>query len=184
MLSLLEDFRPRPVALTCAYPPAECARRLAGVTSQRGYPGWRLDLRNLGRPEPRLRGQVSGQHASVARLKHHASGRHSFAAWLDVRLEPSPGGGTALTGLVGVPASVRAALAIVAGIFALLVLTAAGAGVELLAAGRLAGALPIIAAALAAAALAAVVRLFGVWAARREIPRLLAEVNAILDSTP
>ena len=182
-LSLVEDFRPRLVALTCPHPPAECARRLAAVTSERGYVAWHLDPRSLRRTKPRLRGQVSGQQASVTRFVF-TSRRSSFAAWLDVRLEPSAGGGTTLTGQAGLPAAVRTSLAIVAGLFGLSALTTAGAGVELLATGRLAGLLTIIAAALAGVALAAVVRLFGSWATRREIPKLLDEVDAILDSSP
>jgi hypothetical protein len=84
----LAAFRARPVVLASPHPSGDCSRRLAAVTTARGFTTWHLDPRTVGCPEPQLKGSVSGPRVVVAGYED-ASGRNSFAAWLDARLQPS-----------------------------------------------------------------------------------------------
>jgi hypothetical protein len=63
---------------------------------------WHLDPRNVGRPEPRFRGQVYQSQIKLAQFTA-GSGRDSSSAQLDVRPEPAADGGTVLSGRIGLP---------------------------------------------------------------------------------
>jgi hypothetical protein len=99
----LAGFDRRPVALSSPYPVAECLERLAAVTTSRGRTGWYIDPRTVGRPDPLFKGEL---YPSRTRLTRFAvtSGRNSLVAILEVRLDPTADGGTALCGWIGAPA--------------------------------------------------------------------------------
>lgn len=100
----------------------------------------------------------------------------------DVRLGPEAGEGTTLTGRIGLHRDVQELLPVFGGIACLLSLGILAAGVVQLASGRLSGLLPALLFWVPAAAVAGfnAVRLRSL---ERDIPKLLEEVNGVLDST-
>jgi hypothetical protein len=175
-------FRSRPVVLSCPHPDSECLRRLALVTTQRGTTSWYLDPRTAGRPDPRLRGDVGPSRLSVARFED-ASGRNSFAPWLDARLEPDPGGGTTLRGRIGLHPAVRILIPLIAGVGGLIAVAAVLGGIALLVHGHLSGLLPAVLIPLGMTAFFAGFNVVGLRSLERDIPKLVEEMNSILDST-
>jgi hypothetical protein len=98
-----ERTRPRPVVLSSPYPVEECLRRLGQVTTTRTSESWYLDARTAVLPDPRFRGDVGPASISIVRFDGvHGRGGVSFSPRLDVRPEPAAGGGTTLTGTIGV----------------------------------------------------------------------------------
>lgn len=187
MLSSLTDawrwparIRPRPVVLSSSHPPGECLRRLATVTTRRGATSWHLDPQNAGRPAPRLRGDVGPSRIFVARFQD-ASGRNSFAPWLDARPEPAAGGGTALTGKIGLHPNVAWLIPVMAGFFGLAALAGPAGGIALLIHGELRG-LPLVLVPLALATLMVGINVAGLRSLERNIPRLIQEMNGVLGS--
>jgi len=89
------QFRPRPVTLSSAYPPAECGRRLEQVTVRNQFSRF-LGAR-AGLPGPRLLGQVSPARVRVAQLGSSGC-RNNTRPWFDGRIEQAPDGGTILRG--------------------------------------------------------------------------------------
>jgi hypothetical protein len=92
--------RPRPVVLSSPYPAEECLQRLSQATTERTPTAWYLDARTAALRRPRFWGEVSSSGISIVEFEG-ASGRASYAPRLCVRLEPAAGGGTTLTGTVG-----------------------------------------------------------------------------------
>jgi hypothetical protein len=117
-------FRPRPVVLSSPYPVGECLRRLAEVTTVRGPTAWYLDPKTALRPDPRLRGDLGPSGISVVRWPAARGRPHSFQPWLRVRPEPAAGGGTTLTGTIGITPEERAVLWIIYGATGLIALGA------------------------------------------------------------
>jgi hypothetical protein len=175
-------FRSRPVMLSSPHPVSECLRRLAAVTTQRGSTSWYLDPRNASRPDPRLRGDVGPSRISVARFED-AAGRNSYAPWLDARLESAAGGGTTLTGRVGLHPAVTVLIPMIAGVGGLLALGALAGGVALLVSGHLSGLLPAVLIPLALTAFIVSFNTVGLRSLERDIPKLIQEMNEILGST-
>ncbi len=132
-----------PVVLSSPYPPGECLRRLAMVTTTRGPASWHLDSRTAGRPEPRFRGDAGPSRIFVARFAY-ASRTTRVVPWLDARLEPAAGGGTTLTGVIGLHPAVRARLPVIAGGAALIAGSALAGGVHMLASGHRGGLVPAV----------------------------------------
>jgi hypothetical protein len=91
----------RPVRVTSPHPPHECARRLAATTA-RSRSGWLLSARTATLPDPLFVGEVGSSVVRVA-LFSAVGGRAggSTCAWFDALLDPTPAGGTALTGTIG-----------------------------------------------------------------------------------
>jgi hypothetical protein len=91
----------RPVVVTSPHPPRECARRLAAVTTG-SRSGWLLSARTATLPDPLFVGDVGSSVVRVA-LFSAVGGRsgRSSCAWFDALLDPTPAGGTALTGTIG-----------------------------------------------------------------------------------
>ena len=129
VLGRLAGVQSRPVALSSPYPPGECLRRLTMVTTERGAASWYLDPRTVGRAEPRFRGDAGPSRIFVARFADVA-GRNSFAPWLDARLEPAAGGGSTLTGTIGLHPAVRAFIPVLAGVAGLIAVAALIAGLR------------------------------------------------------
>lgn len=179
--SWFAGFRSRPVVLSAPYPASECLQRLAMVTTQRGATSWYLDSRTVGCPEPRLRGNVSPSRIFVARWKD-ASGRNSFAPWLDVRLEPADGGRAALTGKIGLHPDMRGVTAVIAGGGGLICVAMVVAGIALLVRGQLSG-LSLLLWPLGMAAFITVFTVASLRSLGRDIPKLIQEINGVLDST-
>lgn len=173
-------LRGEPVILSSPYPAGECARRMAAVTTRRGF-SWYLDARTAGVPDPLFRGVVAASWISVARFRQ-ASGRNSFVPWLQGRLEPSADGGTLVTGRVGPQPAVRAVLGVMAAVWALISIAALAGGLSAVAAGHFIGLLAVLVPFGMAALLAGVV-VAGRVSVVREIPSLIQAVNAVLDST-
>jgi hypothetical protein len=177
----MRSFRPAEVALTSPYSPDECCHRLAEVTSARGFSSWHLDLRNTGRHEPVLRGDVSPSRFLVADFES-ASSRNSFAPWLDLRPEPDAGGGTVLTGTIGLADGSRLLLPLLALIGLVITVGALAGTIGEVASGHLAGLGFLVIPVLTIGFLAGVLAL-GRWSLRREIPILLRDLEKILATT-
>lgn len=126
----------RPVVLSSPVPPGECLRRLTAVTDSRGA-SWYLGSRTADRPVPRLRGQAGPYGIFVARFPE-SSGRGSFTPWLDARLEPADGGGTRLTGMVGLHPSVRGLLPVLVVVWVLIAAGFLAGSIKLASAGHFA----------------------------------------------
>lgn len=176
----LARFRARPVSLSAPYPVAECLRRLSAVSAQRGAASWYLSPRTVGRPEPRLRGDVGASRIFVAEWRA-ASGRNSFVPWLDARLEPDGEGRTTLGGQVGLRPGVVTVLALVAGVGGLICMAMVVSGIIVLAHGHLSG-LPLALWPFVMAAFIAGMNFLGLRSLGRDIPKLIREINAVLDS--
>ncbi len=172
----------RPVVLSSSYPASECLRRLAVVTTQRGFTSWYIDPRNAGRPSPRFRGDLGPSRVLVARFED-AAGRNSFAPWLDVRLEAAAAGGTTLTGTIGLHPPVRVLGPVIAGVAGLIALGGLAGGVAMLTSGHLGGSLPVVLIPLALIAAIAGINVVGLRSLVRQIPKLIQEMNEILGST-
>jgi hypothetical protein len=97
----VERDKLRPVVVTSPHPPDECLRRLAKVTTDRKS-GWYLDWRTATLPDPLFHGEVGPRGVRVGLFTQVVS-RGGVRAWFDARIDPAPGGGTILTGTVGLP---------------------------------------------------------------------------------
>ncbi len=151
------------------------------VTTHRGATSWYLDRRTVGHPAPRLRGDVCPPRIFVARFED-ASGRNSFAPWLDARLEPGAAGGTTLTGRIGLHPNVVGLMPVLAGFFGLLAMAGVVGGIVQLVRGELRG-LPFALVPLAMITLMAGLNVAGLRSLERDIPKLIQEMNGVLDST-
>jgi hypothetical protein len=174
-------FRPRPAQFCSPYPPGECARRLAAVTTKRGSTTWYLDPANACKPAPRLRGTIDQSGILVARFED-ATGRNSFAPYLDARLVPGADGGTVVTGRIGMHPNGQAVGAVALGFGALLLLGALAGGISQLAAGHLRG-LPFVLLPIVLGAFIAAINLAGRRSLEHNTPKLIGEINAILASS-
>jgi len=170
-----------PVVLSSPYPPGECLRRLAMVTTTRGPTSWYLDSRTAGHPEPLFRGEAGPSRIFVARFAD-APRRDRVVPWLDARLEPAAGGGSTLTGAIGLHPAVRARIPVLAGVAGLIAASALAGGVHLLASGHLAGLVPTVLAPLALAAFIAGLRAVNLRLPERRGAVLLRDVTEILGS--
>jgi hypothetical protein len=179
--SWLAGFRSRPVALSSPYPAEECIRRLAAVTTRRGATSWYLDPRTVGLPTPRLSGDVGLSRIVVARWED-ANGRGSFTPWLNVQLEPPAGGGATLRGMIGLHPAMGGFMPVFAVVSAVLLVTLMAGGTGLLVHGDPKG-LVFVLMPLALAAFGAGIFIAGLRSLERGIPKLIQEMNGILDST-
>ena len=136
----------------------------------------------MGCPEPRLKGEITRSRVLVAGFDN-ASGRNSFAAWLDARPQPSATGGTTLAGTIGLHPYTRAMITVSAVLWTLITLIAFAVGIGLLAAGHLSKALPALIIPLAMLAFFAGFNVIGLRSLQQAIPKLIDEVNAVIDST-
>lgn len=187
MLSTLADAfswragsHSRPVVLSSPHPASECLRRLDMVTTRRGA-SWYLDRRTVGRPAPRLRGDVGASGILVARWED-ARGRNSFAPCLEARLQAGAGGGTTLTGRVGLHPSMRRLMPVIAGVGGLIAVSLLASGIVTLVRGHLTG-LPFVLGPLGLATFVTGLDIAGLRSLERGIPKLLQELNGVLDST-
>jgi len=183
--SWLASFRSRPVTLFSPHSGSECLRRLALVTTTRGETSWYLDPRTAGRPEPRLRGNVGPSGLFVTRLSvarwKHAGG--SFAAWLDARLEPAAGEGTRLQGTIGLGPAARTVISLNALVYALMAVAACSGGIALVVQGHPGAVALAVLAPIGLAALFAGFSVAGLRSLERDIPKLIGEINGLLDSS-
>jgi hypothetical protein len=177
----LAGFHSRPLVLSSPHPTTECLQRLATVTTQRGANSWYFDHRSARSPEPRLRGNVGPSWISVARFEE-AARRNSFAPWLDARAEPATGGGTTFTGRIGLQPAVRLLISVMAGIWGLIALAGVTGGVVLMIRGHLSG-LAALLIPLGVIAAFAAFNTVGLRSLERGTPKLVEELNGILDST-
>lgn len=177
----LARFRSRPVSLTSPYPVEECLQRLSAVSSQRGATSWYLSSRTVGRQDPRLLGYVEPSRIFVAEWTA-ASGRNSFVPWLDATLDPDGEGRTTLRGWIGLRPTVVPVLALIAGVGGLICMTSVVSGIAVLAHGHLSG-LPLVLVPFAMTAFVAGIIFGGLRELERNIPKLIQEINAVLDST-
>jgi hypothetical protein len=171
----------REVVLQLPHPLGECMSRLAKVTTDRGS-SWYLDSRTAMQPDPRFRGVVFGSSIRIARFSQ-AAGRNSFVPWLEGQIEPAAGGHAVFTGRVGPDPAVRVMVVIFVVVATLVVPGAAAGVVSLIAAGHVSDIAPVI---LIPGGLAALVFGMAVGGRRyvaKEIPRLIREVNTVLDGT-
>jgi hypothetical protein len=176
----LESFGRRPLALSSPYPVAECLQRLAAVTASRGPTRWYLDSRTALRPDPLFKGEFYQSRTRLTRFADMKGSRRS-PVWLEVRLDPQAGEGTALSGWIGRPAGAfEAALFVVFGGVASLGLLAAG--IFQLEPGHIIGLLPLLASPLPAAVFP---RLYahGRGPLESDIAKLVQAVNEVLGST-
>jgi hypothetical protein len=173
--------RPHLVTLSSPFPVGECLERLAAVTTRRTVASWYLDSRNALRADPRLRGEIGPARISVVRFAD-SGGRNSFLPRLDARLESDTGGGTTLTGTVGIRPEARAAGRIIGAGAGLIVAALFAAGAARLVSGHIDGLLPGVLAPVAAIAAAWGFEAMGVRSLRQDIPRLIGEVHEILGS--
>jgi hypothetical protein len=109
-----------------------------------------------------------------------AAGRNSFAPWLDARLEPAAGGGTTLTGTIGLHPAVRAFMPVFAGVAGLIAVAAVAGGIRLLVLGYLSGLMPAVLVPLAMAAVIAALRASNLQLPQRYAGELLRDVDEIL----
>jgi hypothetical protein len=176
----LGSFGRRPVALSSPYPVAECLQRLAAVTTLRGRTTWYLDPRTAMRPDPLFKGELYPSRTRLARFAV-TGGQNSFVALLEVRLDPRPDGGTALSGWIGMPAGAfRATMFTVLG--GLVSLGLLAAGVVQLALGHIIGLVPTLTSPLPAAAFIGMFAL-GHRSLEADIAELVHEVNGVLGTT-
>ncbi len=178
----LAGFRSRPVVLSSPYPASQCIRRLAVVTTQRGLTSWHIDPRNAGHPAPRFRGDLGPSRVLVARFED-ATGRNSFAPWLDASFEAAATGGATLTGTIGLHPAVRVLGPVIAAVAGLIALGGLAAGIAQLASGHLGGSLPVMLIPLALIAGIAGISAVGLRSLVRQIPKLIQEMKEILGST-
>jgi hypothetical protein len=111
-----------------------------------------------------------------------ASGRNSFAPWLDARLEPDGDGRTTLRGQIGLHPQMLPLSALIAGAGGLICMVMVVTGIAMLARGHLSG-LPFVLLPFALAAFIAGFNFAGLRSLERDIPKLIREINAVLDST-
>jgi hypothetical protein len=166
----LASFGRRPLALSSPYPVAECLERLAPVTTPRGRTRWFIDPRTVGRPDPLFTGELYRSRTRLTRFA--AAGGRNAPVYLEVSLEPTADGGTALRGWIGRPAGAfQATLFTVAGCLTSLGVLAAG--VVQLALGHLIGLLPALLFPLPA------IVFIGIFVLNR--PALEVEIAALVD---
>jgi hypothetical protein len=104
----VERDKVRPVVVTSPHPPDECLRRLVKVTTDRKS-GWYLDWRTAPLPDPLFHGEVGPSGVRVAPFTE--VGRSGgVRTWFDARVDPAPGDGTILTGVVGSPSAQKMAM--------------------------------------------------------------------------
>jgi hypothetical protein len=163
------------------YPPSECARRLAAVTTERGSTTWYLDPANACKPAPRLRGTIHQSGILVARFED-AAGRNSFAPYLDARLVPGADGGTVVAGKIGMHPNSRAVGAVAVSFAGLVLLGSLAGGISQLAVGHLRGLLFVLFPIVLGAFIAAI-NLAGRRSLEHNTPKLIGEINAILASS-
>jgi hypothetical protein len=111
-----------------------------------------------------------------------ASGRNSFVPWLDARLEPDGEGRTTLRGQIGLRPEVMTVLPLIAGVGGLTCMGVVVSGIAVLVRGHLSG-LPLALLPFAIAAFIAGINFAGLRSLERDIPKLIQEINAVLDST-
>jgi hypothetical protein len=177
----LAGFQCRPVVLTSPHPTSECLQRLAMVTTQRRSAFWYVDHRSARRREPRLWGYIGPSWISVARFED-AAGRNRFAPCLDAQAEPSARGGTMFTGRIGLQPAVRLLISVLAGVGGLMAVAGGIAAIVLLVRGHLSG-LAAMLIPLVVIAVFAAFNSVGLRSLERGTPKLLEELNGILDST-
>lgn len=97
----VERDKVRAVEVTSPFPPGECVRRLAQVTTTRKE-GWYLDPRTATRGDPLFHGTVEPSRVRIGSFTDTLT-RHGREnpVWLDARVDPGPDGGTVLAGTVG-----------------------------------------------------------------------------------
>lgn len=176
ILGWFAGFRSRPVVLSSPHPPSECLQQLATVTAERGY-SWFLASENIGRPDPRFRGQIGPSRILVARFEDSLR-QNSFVPWLHLIPEPSADGGTILAGTIGLRSDARVVILMTTGLASLISLSMLAAVVV---SGQLSGA-PFILISLAMVAVSVGFDIAGPRSLEREIPKLIGEVNELLDS--
>jgi hypothetical protein len=184
----VERDKLRPVVVTSPYPPEECLRRLAKVTTDRKS-GWYLDWRTATLPDPLFHGAVGPRGIRVS-LFSEAGRRGGPLAWFDAQIATAPEGGTALTGTVGSPSAQATAMATVAfvGFWAVAGVVSFVVGIVIAASGHfnagvgVAIGLPVL---LVLSLLAG--RGYhpgpGLVPAEAPVPRLLRKIKDVLDST-
>lgn len=177
----LAGFQSRPVMLSSPHPASECLQRLAAVTTQRRSASWYIDHRSARRPQPRLWGNVGPSWISVARFED-AAGRNRFAPCLDAHAEPLARGGTMFTGRIGLQPAVRVVISVLAAVGGVMAVAGVTGGVVLLVHGHLSG-LAAMLIPLVVIAVFAVLNTAGLRSLERGTPKLVEELNGILDST-
>lgn len=177
----LAGFHSRPVVLSSPHPTSECLQRLATVTTQRGAGSWYVDHRSARRPEPRFWGNIGPSWISIARFED-AAGRKSFAPCLDARPEPSARGGTTFTGRIGLQPAVRVLVSVMSAAGGLIAVAGVTGGVVLLVHGHLSG-LAVMLIPLGVIAVFAAFNAAGLRSLERGTPKLIEELNGILDAT-
>jgi hypothetical protein len=110
-----------------------------------------------------------------------AGGRNSFVPWLDARIEPDGEGGTTLRGQIGLRPEVLTVSALIAGAGGLICMAMVVSGIALLASGHLSG-LRFVLLPFGIAAFIAGINFAGLRSLERDVPRLVQEINAVLDS--
>ncbi len=173
----------RPVVLMSPHSPDECLRRLAKVTTYR-RDRWYSDWRTATRPDPLFQGELWPTGLRLALFTAVMAGKtRGYGTRFDARIDPAPGGGTTLTGTVGVPGAWAGP---VVGLVALVIWI--GLAVVISASGHL---IPGVGVAIALAVfvlmaiLVARARQPDPGAERKEAPTpaLLRKINSVLDST-
>ena len=177
-------MHPRPVVLSSPFPPAECTRRLITVTAQRGLSAWYRDPQNYiyHRGDPRLLSTVDRLQISVSRYPE-AAGRNSFAPLLQVRPEAAAGGGTILTGTIGLHPAVRVLLPAMAVFWAVATVVPFAVGIGMVVTGHVIGLLLAAVCPLAWAAPVVGIAFLGIRALDRDIPKLIRELCSILGAS-
>jgi hypothetical protein len=110
----IERDKIRAVEVISPLPPDECVRRLARLTTTRRE-SWYMDPRTATRPDPVFHGTVEPSRVRIGLFPDMLGRRrHEDPVWLDVRVDPGPGGGTVLAGTAGSrTAPARAVLSLV-----------------------------------------------------------------------
>jgi hypothetical protein len=180
VLGWFDGRRSHPVVLSDPYPVGECLRRLATVTTRRGFT-WYLTSKNARRPNPRLRGRVGLSGILVAQFEDTLR-RDSFVPWLNIRPEPAAGGGRILAGRIGLHPAVRMLTAVISGAGDLIALGGLVVGVVQLVSGQAGTALPFVVIPLILIAGIMGVNAVGSRSMERKIPKLIQEMNEIIGS--
>jgi hypothetical protein len=171
--NLLKRGGSRPVVFHSSHSPEECLGRLAAVTSQRGYTAF-LDKTRYGLPDPRFRGEVGPGWFSVAPFSD-TLGRDSFVPWVEARCAPSNNGAT-FTGKAGLKQDQRLGVLIITLLCALV-------GLVLLVVGIASGPWMFVILGLVFMLLPAGAVVGGLRQVERRTPKLLEDLNRLLDST-
>jgi hypothetical protein len=169
-------FKPRPVAFTSPFPPAECSRRLQAATARDEMAGY---LRPIftGGPAPRLHGKVSPARVRVARP------RGSGYAWFDGTIEQAPYGGTILRGTIAPHRASLPVLLVILTAWSLFIPIALVSGIRFLVAGHPHQALPDLLVPGIVLAFYVIVVAVTPQGIRSQVRRLFNELSEILGST-